>query len=147
MNSNAYKEAQLCDGDQISNLSPALELPTARTRPINKQKLKAAQAAGVAKQGSIMLKAISAVAAAAIVAGSVVLFPGLSPRVEASSAPMVKADRADAAPLTTACSQRTWPYIEAACLRDARNPQSEAHEVRFIALDRLPLPAGMMAAR
>jgi hypothetical protein len=94
-----------------------------------------------------MLKVISAVAAAAIVAGSVVLFPGLSPRVEASSALAVKSDRADARSLSTACSQRTWPYIEAACLRDDRNPQGQAHEVRFIPLDRLPLPAGMMASR
>jgi hypothetical protein len=94
-----------------------------------------------------MLKAISAVAAAAIVAGSVALFPGLSPPVEASSAPAVKADRADIPPLSTACSQRTWPYIEASCLRDDRNAQGQAHEVRFIPLDRLPMPNGMMASR
>jgi hypothetical protein len=94
-----------------------------------------------------MLKAIYAIAAAAIVAASVVLIPGLSPRVEASAPPIAKADRAAAPPLSTACSQRTWPYIEAACLRDTRNPQGQAHEARFIALDRLPLPAGMMASR
>lgn len=94
-----------------------------------------------------MIKAIYAVFVAAVVAGCVVVFLGLSPRVEATSAPIVKADRADARPLSTACSQRTWPYIEAACLRDARNPQDQAHEARFIPVDRLPMPNGMMASR
>jgi hypothetical protein len=94
-----------------------------------------------------MIKAVYAVVAAAIVAGSVFLFPGLSPRVEATAAPAVKADRADIRLLSTACSQRTWPYIEASCLRDDRNPQGQAHEVRFIPLDRLPMPKGMVASR
>lgn len=94
-----------------------------------------------------MIKAFYAVVAAALVAGSVVLFSGLSARVEASSVAAVKAGRSDARPLSTACSQRTWPYIEAACLRDARNPQGQAHEARFIPLDRLPLPPGTIASR
>lgn len=94
-----------------------------------------------------MIKAVYAVVAAAIIAGSIVLFSGLSARVEASSVAAVKSDRTDARPLSTACSQRTWPYIEAACLRDGRNPQGQAHEARFIPLDRLPLPAGMVASR
>ena len=80
-----------------------------------------------------MLKTVYAIAAAAIVAAAFVTFPSLSPRVEAHSAVQgAKADRADTRPLANACSQRAWPYFEAACLRDARNAYGEARQVRFV---------------
>ena len=44
-------------------------------------------------------------------------------------------------PLAGACSQKAWPYFEAACLRDARNPYGEARQVRVVALDDVA-PAG-----
>ncbi len=84
-----------------------------------------------------MLKTGYAIAAAAIVAACLVTFPSLSPQVEArSSAPGAKSDRADARPLGSECSQRAWPYFEAACLRDARNPFGQAGEVRIVSADR-----------
>ena len=43
-----------------------------------------------------------------------------------------KADRADARPLAGDCSERPWPYMEANCLRDTRNPFGTAREVRFV---------------
>jgi hypothetical protein len=80
-----------------------------------------------------MLKTMSAVATAAIVAGCFVALPSFSPQVEAS-APTAngKSDRADARPLAADCSQREWPYFEASCLRNANNPLGEAPKVRYV---------------
>ena len=84
-----------------------------------------------------MLKSLYAVSAAAIVAGAFVATLSLSPQVEArGSLPGVKADRADARPLAAKCSQNAWPYFEAACLRDTRNPYGQARDVRLISADR-----------
>jgi hypothetical protein len=94
----------------------------------------------------VMLKIAYAIAAAAIVAASLVLFPSLSPQVEARApAPSGKSDRADARPLATDCSQRAWPYFKASCLRDSHNPLGQPREVRFVPLDNMPLPAGNSA--
>lgn len=85
-----------------------------------------------------MLKTVYAIAAAAIVAGAFVAFLSLAMQVEANAhVPGAKGDRADARPLATDCSQRAWPYFEASCLRDARNPQGTAREVRIVSTDRL----------
>jgi hypothetical protein len=86
----------------------------------------------------VMLKALYAIAAAAIVAGAFVATLSISEQVEASgSAPGIKADRADVRPLGGKCSQNAWPYFEAACLRDTRNPFGEARHVRVVSTDRL----------
>ena len=84
-----------------------------------------------------MLKTVYAIAAAAIVAAWLVVFPSLSPQVEAR-APVVgaKADRADVRPLGAECSQQAWPYFEAACLRDARDLLAPVREVRIVSTDR-----------
>jgi hypothetical protein len=80
-----------------------------------------------------MLKTVYAIVAAAIIAACLVLAPSLSPQVEAGAPSATgKADRADARPLAGDCSERPWPYIEANCLRDTRNPFGAAREVRFV---------------
>lgn len=85
-----------------------------------------------------MLKTLYAIAAAAIVAAAFVATLSVSEQVEArGSVPGVKADRADIRPLAGKCSQRAWPYFEAGCLRDTRNPFSQAREVRIVTTDRL----------
>ena len=86
-----------------------------------------------------MLNTLYAVFAAAIVAACITLAPSLSPQVDAAAgtAPGVKSDRADARPLAADCSDKAWPYVEASCLRDARNPQGLAREVRFVPLDKV----------
>jgi len=90
-----------------------------------------------------MIKTVSAVAIAAIVAAWFVAFPSLSPQVEASSPlPGAKSDRADIRPLGTDCGQNAWPYFEAACTRDARNPLIAPRDVRIVSADRLPLSRG-----
>jgi hypothetical protein len=84
-----------------------------------------------------MIKTVSAIAFAAIVAACFVAFPSLSPQVEASSpVPGAKGDRADVRPLGIDCSQRAWPYFEAACVRDARRPLQQVVEVRMVSADR-----------
>ena len=80
-------------------------------------------------------KTISAIAAAALVAGAVTILPGASDQVSAS-APIKagKSDRLDIRPLGTHCSQQAWPYFEAHCLRDRR--QSDARPARVVTTER-----------
>ena len=82
-----------------------------------------------------MLETVYAIVAAAIIAACLVLAPSLSPQVEAGAPSATgKADRADARPLAGECSEKAWPYMEATCLRDTRNPQGLAREVRFVSM-------------
>ncbi len=86
-----------------------------------------------------MIRTVYAVAVAAIVAAGFVVFPSLSPQVEASApVPGAKGDRADVRPLGTECGQKAWPYFDAACMRDARNPLVEPRDVRMVFANRAP---------
>jgi hypothetical protein len=81
-----------------------------------------------------MLKTVYAAGAAAMVAGAFVGFLSLSMQVEAHArASASKGDRADIHALARDCSQHAWPYFEANCLRDTRNPFGQAREPRLIA--------------
>ena len=83
-----------------------------------------------------MVKAVYAIAVAAIAAACFVAFPSLSFQVEAGSpVPGAKGDRADMRPLGTDCSQNAWPYFEAACLRDASRPLAQPRQVRIVSTD------------
>ena len=64
---------------------------------------------------------ISAIALAALVAGTATILPAFSDKVVAS-APIHsgKGDRLDIRPLGVQCSEQAWPYFEANCLRDNR---------------------------
>jgi hypothetical protein len=84
-----------------------------------------------------MRKAICAVCASAIFAAPFFVALSLSAEVEArGSMPGAKADRADARPLARDCSGNAWPYFEASCRRDTRNPFGQAPDVRLVSLDR-----------
>jgi hypothetical protein len=84
-----------------------------------------------------MLKAVYAIAVALVAAACFVAFPSLSFQVQARSSVLsARGDRADRRPLGTDCGQKAWPYFDAACLRDARNPLVTPHEARLIAMDR-----------
>lgn len=86
-----------------------------------------------------MLKTACAIAVAAIVAAGFVAFPSLSLEVQARVAnASAKTDRADLRPLGSACSQQAWPYYEAACLRDSRDPLAAVRAVRMVSTDHLP---------
>jgi hypothetical protein len=83
-----------------------------------------------------MPKAIYAVVASAMFAASFFVAFSLSAEVEArGSVPGAKTDRADARPLARACSGNAWPYFEASCLRDARNPFGQARDARLVSFD------------
>ena len=85
-----------------------------------------------------MLRTFYAICAAAIVAGAFVTALSVADVVDArGSVPGAKADRADTRPLAGTCSQHSWPYFEAACLRDVRNPFGQTHDVRIVSADRL----------
>ena len=67
-----------------------------------------------------MIKALSAVAFAALIAAALTILPGFAPTVEASvPQALAKGDRLDIRPVGKDCSQQAWPNFEASCLRAA----------------------------
>jgi hypothetical protein len=83
-----------------------------------------------------MIKAISAVAVAAFVAGTLTILPGFAPQVEASvPVALAKADRLDVRPVGRDCSQQAWPNFEASCLRSA-NAKASIREARLVTAER-----------
>jgi hypothetical protein len=92
-----------------------------------------------------MRKSAYTVVAALIAAVVVSLLSLFSPEVQARApeeasveVAAVKGDRLDMQRLGTDCSEREWPYFEAACLRDARNRAAPARLPRLISIDRPP---------
>jgi hypothetical protein len=89
-------------------------------------------------QGTVMIKALSAIAVAAFVAAALTILPGFAPQVEASTPqPLAKADRLDVHPVGRNCSQQAWPNFEASCLRAAVTKNS-VREARLVTADRTP---------
>ena len=83
-------------------------------------------------------KTISAIAAAALVAGAITILPGASDQVSAS-APLNsgKGDRLDIRMVGPKCSEQAWPYYEAKCPKDSRQPMGQAKNVRVVTTDRV----------
>lgn len=89
-----------------------------------------------ALQGTVMIKALSAIAAAGLVAAALTVLPGFAPQVEASvPRPLAKADRLDFRPIGRDCSQQAWPNFEASCLRGA-GTKGTIREARMVGVDR-----------
>ncbi len=85
-----------------------------------------------------MLKALSAIAVAALIAATLTVLPGFAPQVEASTPqPLAKADRLDVRPVGKDCSQQAWPNFEASCLRGA-GTKSVVREARLVTANRTP---------
>jgi hypothetical protein len=83
-----------------------------------------------------MIKIYSIIAAAALVAGLAVLAPSLSPvsastRGDVSNTASGKGDRLDTA-ARLACKQQSWPYLDRACVRDARTESGTGRTVRMV---------------
>jgi len=90
------------------------------------------------KQGTVMIKALSAIAVAAFFAASLTILPGFAPQVEASvPQPLPKADRLDIRPVGRDCSEQAWPNFEASCLRGA-GTKSVVRQARLVTADRTP---------
>jgi hypothetical protein len=82
-------------------------------------------------------RAIAALTLVAAIAGALTVLPGGTGDVSAS-APLNsgKGDRLDLRPAGTACSEQAWPYFEANCVKDRRQPLSRAKSVRIVTPDR-----------
>lgn len=95
--------------------------------------------AAKAQQGTVMIKAFSAIAIAAFVAAALTVLPGFAPQVEASvPQALAKADRLDIRPIGRDCSQQAWPNFEASCLRVAGTKSMVTREARLVTADRTP---------
>lgn len=81
-----------------------------------------------------MIKTLSAIAVAAMLAGAVTLLPGLSMQVQANVPAAGKTDRAD---LQASCEQQSWPYYDRACLRDHGRNAGRPAAVRIVTTDRV----------
>ncbi len=80
-----------------------------------------------------MIKALSAVAVAAVLAGALTLLPAFTPQVEASvPQALAKGDRLD---IHRDCAQQSWPNFDASCLRAAGNDGS-VRQARVVSVDR-----------
>jgi len=79
-------------------------------------------------------RTISAVAAAATIAGAASLFHGSDVNASAT-APSAKTDRAD---LPQSCTQHGWPYYQTTCLRDDSRNAGRVLTVRVVSTDRIP---------
>jgi hypothetical protein len=87
-------------------------------------------------QGTVMIKALSAIAIAGFIAAALTVLPGFAPQVEASvPAPLAKADRLDIRTAGRDCSQQAWPNIEASCLR-IQGSRTLVREARLVTADR-----------
>ena len=85
-----------------------------------------------------MIKALSAIAFAALIATALTILPGFAPTVEASvPQALAKSDRLDIRPVGKDCSQQAWPNFEASCLR-AAGSKSLVKEARLVTADRTP---------
>ena len=89
-------------------------------------------------QGTVMIKALSAIIAAAFIAAALTVLPGFAPKVEASvPQALAKGDRLDIRTVGKDCSQQAWPNFEASCLRVAGS-RTVIREARLVTADRTP---------
>jgi hypothetical protein len=85
-----------------------------------------------------MIKTLSALAFAGVVAAALTVLPGFAPQVEASvPQALAKADRLDIRPVGRDCSQQAWPNFEASCLRKA-GTRANIREARLVTASRIP---------
>ena len=87
-----------------------------------------------------MFKFYSILAAAALIAGALVIAPSLGPvsastRTDITQTTTGKGDRLDMA-ARLACKQQSWPYLDRACVRDVRNESGSGRTVRLVAVTR-----------
>ena len=86
-----------------------------------------------------MIKALSAIGVAALIATALSILPGFAPQVEASvPQALAKGDRLDVRPVGRDCSQQAWPNFEASCLRVAGTKAATIRQARLVTADRTP---------
>ena len=87
-----------------------------------------------------MFKIYSIMAAAALIAGALVVAPSLRPvsastRTDITQVTTGKGDRLDME-ARLACKQQSWPYLDRACIRDVRTESGSGRTVRLVAKTR-----------
>jgi len=87
-----------------------------------------------------MFKIYSIMAAAALIAGTLVVATTMGPvsastRTDITQTTTGKGDRLDVA-ARLACRQQSWPYLDRACVRDARTESGSARKVRLVSTNR-----------
>jgi hypothetical protein len=86
-----------------------------------------------------MFKIYSIMAAAALVAGALVVAPSLGQTSTRGGSfttqTTAKGDRLDVA-ARISCRQQSWPYIDRSCVRDPRTESGMARKVRVVTTDR-----------
>lgn len=84
-----------------------------------------------------MTKLFAAGLAVVLLSGTAMIISGLSSSEARSNPIAVKGDRLDAKTFGSACSQASWPYYEAGCLRNRVGATREAKTVRVVTADRV----------
>ena len=87
-----------------------------------------------------MFKLYSIMAAAALIAGALVVAPSLrevsaSTRTDITQTTGGKGDRLDMT-ARLACRQQSWPYLDNSCIRDLRTESGSSRKVRMVTADR-----------
>ena len=82
-------------------------------------------------------RTVSAVAAAAIIAGAITILSGHDKVVASAPLHSGKGDRIDIRTAGPNCSEQAWPYYEVDCIKDRRHPMSQAKPTRIITVDRV----------
>jgi len=84
-----------------------------------------------------LVRTVSAVALAGVIAAAITLLPSLSDRVNASAAITVAMAAAPVPVVTGKCAEQHWPYLDADCVRDNRKAEGQANPVsRVVNIDR-----------
>jgi hypothetical protein len=123
-------ETKLRGDETISRICEDIRKPVLTINPATKRAAKAHD------RGPSMIKAFSAVAAAALVAAALTILPGFAPQVEASvPQALAKADRLDVRAIGRDCSQHAWPNFEASCLR-AAGTKAVIRQARLVTAER-----------
>ncbi len=90
----------------------------------------------------MLFRILAGIAAAALGAAAVLVFPGVSPDVEAgfpsSSGMALSSGKGDRLPIHLAAPScaKAWPYFETDCLRDRTPTASQTRAIRLISVDR-----------
>lgn len=90
-----------------------------------------------------MMKIYSTIAAAALLAGAIVVAPQFGqvsantrgPASTVTQTTGTKGDRIDIVSRAS-CRQQDWPYLDRSCVRDPRTEAGVARQVRLVSTDR-----------
>ena len=88
------------------------------------------------KQGVVMIRILVAGIVAAVLFGGFLVASGATTTEALSTPAAVKGDRLDIKQGVADCTQATWPYYEARCLRSTVTAVRHAQQVRVVAVDR-----------